>query len=489
MSLLTRFTNYIREQNLFQQQDRLLLAVSGGLDSVVLCELCWQANFHFEIAHCNFQLRGEESERDENFVRGLSGKYGVKIFVKRFDTKEYAAKNKLSIQVAARELRYTWFKELTAREQLAAGGEHVSPGVEQLEMSPEQQAVSSERAAAHASKLTSHTAHLLTAHHGNDNIETLLMNFFKGTGITGLRSMLPAQGKIIRPLLFATREEIRFFANENSLNFVEDSSNFSDKYTRNYFRHQLIPAVQKVFPGVEENLINNIERFREIERLYQQAIELHKKKLLEVKGNEIHIPVLKLLNAQPLKTIVYEIIKNFGFTAHQAEDVLHLLKSESGKYISSATHKIIKNRNWLIIAPINTMEAFHILIQENEKEIDFEMGKLKLKRESLLEKHVDISDSQSTATVEADEITFPLLLRKWRQGDYFYPLGMQKKKKLKKFLIDQKLSITEKEKVWVIESNKRIIWVVGKRIDNRFRVKPGTKTILQLKLASPNISG
>ena len=350
MKLLKEFLNNIQEQNLFQKKDRLLLAVSGGVDSVVLCELCHQAGFDFEIAHCNFQLRGEESERDEQFVRALSDKYDVKIFVKKFDTKEYAQKNKLSTQVAARELRYAWFDGLISSEQSVQSTKHIPS-----------------------------TSYLLTAHHANDNIETLLMNFFKGTGITGLRSILPKQGKVIRPLLFAKKEEILAFANENNLSFVEDSSNVSDKYTRNYFRNQLIPSVQKVFPQAEENLLNNIERFKEIEILYQQSIHLHKKKLLEQKGNEIHIPVLKLLKAVPVKTIVYEIIKDFGFTAHQTDEVVGLLKSESGKYISSATHKIIKNRNWLIIAPVNTLEANHILINETDKEISFELGKLKLK--------------------------------------------------------------------------------------------------------------
>jgi tRNA(Ile)-lysidine synthase len=308
------------------------------------------------------------------------------------------------------------------------------------------------------------------------------MNFFKGTGIKGLQGILPKQGKIIRPLLFAKREEIRSFIEENNLKFVEDSSNNSDKYTRNYFRHQLIPSIQKVFPQVEENLLNNIDRFNEIETLYQQSIDLHKKKLLERKGNEIHIPVLKLLKSKPLKTIIYEIIKDFGFTAHQTEEVLNLLKSESGKFISSASHRIIKNRNWLIIAPINTLEATHILINEKDKEIDFELGKLKVGRQPAADdrRPVTFSTSECKIKLDAKNITYPLLLRKWKQGDYFYPLGMQKKKKLSKFFIDQKLSLTEKEKIWVIESDKKIIWVIGKRIDDRFKITDKTINVLSI---------
>jgi tRNA(Ile)-lysidine synthase len=447
MTFLKRFIDYNKAQNLFQKNDRLLLAVSGGVDSVVLCELCKQANLPFEIAHCNFQLRGEESERDEKFARSLAKKYDVKIFVKKFNTKEYAAQNKVSIQVAARELRYRWFEELLT-----------------VSNQPKDR-----------------TSYLLTAHHANDNIETLLMNFFKGTGIKGLQGILPRQGNIVRPLLFAKKEEILQFAKENNLSFVEDSSNSSDKYTRNYFRNQLIPALQKVFPQVQENLLNNIERYREIEILYTQSVFLHKKKLLEIKGNEVHIPILKLLKAEPLKTIIYEIIKDYGFTAHQTKEVVSLLESGSGKYISSATHKIIRNRDWLIIAPVNTLEANHILINENDKEVDFEEGKLKIKNYELKVEKPPCSDF--IATLDAENINFPLLLRKWKQGDYFYPLGMPHKKKLSKFFIDQKLSVSDKEKIWVIESNKKIIWIVGKRIDDRFKITPKTKSILEIRLS------
>jgi tRNA(Ile)-lysidine synthase len=243
----------------------------------------------------------------------------------------------------------------------------------------------------------------------------------------------------------------------------------------------LIPALQKVFPQVQENLLNNIERYREIEILYTQSVFLHKKKLLEIKGNEVHIPILKLLKAEPLKTIIYEIIKDYGFTAHQTKEVVSLLESGSGKYISSATHKIIRNRDWLIIAPVNTLEANHILINENDKDVDFEEGKLKIKNYELKMEKPPCSDF--IAMLDEENINFPLLLRKWKQGDYFYPLGMPHKKKLSKFFIDQKLSVSDKEKIWVIESNKKIIWIVGKRIDDRFKITPKTKSILEIRLS------
>ena len=448
MTLLEKYRAYIKQQNLFQPKDKLLLAVSGGVDSVVLCELCKQTGYDFVIAHCNFQLRGEESERDEKFVQELGKKYSVEVLVKKFDTQKYADENKMSIQVAARNLRYKWFDEILKSSTVNC----------QLP-----------------------TANwLLTAHHANDNVETLLMNFFKGTGINGLKAILPRHNNIIRPLLFAKKEELIAFATAYKLTFVEDSSNASDKYTRNYFRNELIPGLQKVYPQVEENLLKNVERFREIEMLYQQSINLHTKKLLETKGNEIHIPVLKLLKAEPLNTIVYEIIKDFGFTAHQTEDVIALLKSESGKYIQSASHRIIKNRNWLIITPNQTTEAANILIEENDKQVEFENGKIVL--EILQTTNHKPQTTNPVAQLDADEIKFPLLLRKCKKGDYFYPLGMQKKKKLSRFFIDQKLSLTQKEKTWVIEMDRKIIWVVGLRIDDRFKITDKTKNILQITL-------
>lgn len=444
MALLEKYIAFIKKEALFHPKDKLLLAVSGGVDSVVLCELCKQAGYDLVIAHCNFQLRGTESERDEAFVKSLGEKYGVEVLVRRFDTEKYAADNKLSIQVAARGLRYNWFRELLKGPL---------PDVH----------------------------FLLTAHHADDNIETLLMNFFKGTGIGGLKAILPKQHKIIRPLLFARKDELLAFAATHQLSFVEDSSNASDKYTRNYFRHQLIPALQQVFPQVEDNLADNLQRFREIEQLYQQSVDGHRKRLLEQKGNEWHIPVLKLQRTKPLSTVVYEIIKDFGFAAQQVPDVVSLLQGETGKYVRSATHRIIKNRQWLIISPNDSAVAANILIERTNDTVVFAEGQLECKELQTATSHQP-PGSNLIAQLDGSKIKFPLLLRKWKHGDYFYPLGMQKKKKLSRFLTDQKLSLVQKEKVWVLEMNATIIWVVGQRIDDRFKVTDKTKELIQFTL-------
>jgi len=418
------------------------------MDSVVLCELCKQSDYNFTIAHCNFQLRGEESNRDEQFVRNLAGKYETEVLVKKFATEEYAKQNKVSIQVAARELRYSWFKELLTSDS----------GLQ-----------------------TPH--YLLTAHHLDDNIETMLMNFFKGTGISGMRGIQPKQGKIIRPLLFAKKQELESFAKENNLSWVEDSSNETDKYSRNYIRHQLIPLIQKIYPEAENNLAGNLQRFSEVEELYSQAIGLHKKKLVEQRGNEFHIPVLKLKKATPLHTIIYEIVKDFGFHASQINEIVDLLQSETGKYMASSSHRIIKNRNWLIIAPVITTEADTILIEESTKTVEFAVGSRQssgLQFDHISANDYELQAADSIALLDAKEIKFPLILRKWKQGDYFYPLGMKKKKKLARFFIDQKLSKTDKEKVWVLEMNKKIIWVIGYRIDDRFKVTDAAKKVLKI---------
>ncbi|MGE5106137.1 MAG: tRNA lysidine(34) synthetase TilS [Sphingobacteriales bacterium] len=457
MDLLKHFIEYIKKENLFSPKDKLLLAVSGGIDSVVLCELCKQAGFDFVIAHCNFQLRSADSNRDEQFVKELAGKYGVTFYSKTFDTKLIAIQQKKSIEETARDLRYEWFEEIVDRWAMADDRKAST-------MTNDQQSTAN---------------YILTAHHADDTIETVMMNFFRGTGIKGLRGILPKKGKVIRPLLFARRKDLEEFLKAYQLQYVSDYTNFEDEYTRNFFRNKFIPLVQEYFPGADENVLKNTERFTEVEELYNQAITQHKKKLLEQKGNEIHIPVLKLKKSTPLHSIVFEIIQDFGFTSHQTAEVIALLDSETGKYITSSSHRIIKNRKWLIIAPLASDSAGIILI-EGPGSWKFGIGNLLI--ENLVNAQLLIPDSNNIAQLDSAEISFPLLLRKWKEGDYFYPLGMKKKKKLSRFFIDNKLSKTEKENVWIIESNKRIVWVVGHRIDERFKITGKTKQVLKISI-------
>jgi tRNA(Ile)-lysidine synthase len=434
MELFQHFINHVKHQNLFEKTDHLLLAVSGGADSAVLCELCHRAGYSFSIAHANFQLRGKESDDDEEFVRHLADIYKVPVHVRLFETRQYVAQKTISVQVAARELRYNWFNEL-----LVAGHRW-----------------------------------LLTAHHAGDNTETMLMNFFRGTGISGLRGILPKANNTVRPLLPFSKDDIIHFARESNLQWREDSSNISDKYSRNYFRNSIIPMIKNIYPEAESNMRENAGRFREIEVLYNQSLDLHKKRLLEKKGSEIHIPLLKLKKAQPLHTIVHEIIKSYGFSAHQVDDVVHLIDGEHGKFIASSTHRIIKNRNWLIIAEKEPAPTDFIIIEKDQT--DAGGGILKINISSA----VVISTDPLIAHIDSREIIYPLILRKWKEGDYFYPIGMTRKKKVSRFLIDQKLSPTQKEKILVLESNKKICWVAGQRIDNRFRITAATKKIVQL---------
>ena len=447
MELLQKFLAYIKKENLFDKKDHLLIAVSGGADSSVLCALCAATNFSFSLAHCNFQLRGEESDRDELFVKKLSEKYNVKLFLKTFDTVSHAKLNKTSIEETARNLRYDWFKQLL-----------------------------------HDSKATDNPfSFLLTAHHADDNVETVMMNFFRGTGIKGLKGILAKQQQIVRPLLFAKRKDIEEYAFTNQVEYITDSSNASNDYTRNLFRNEILPLIEKVYPEALNNVLRNIKRFAAVEYLYDESIVQIKQNLIEKKGDEIHIPVLKLLKSKPLQTVIYEIIKDAGFTALQVNEVEKLLHSDSGKYIKSASHIILINRKWLIISPVtSSQETKNIIVEENVGNILFEVGNLQIIPSTVPE---NFAGDAMTVYIDGVNFKYPLLLRKWKIGDYFYPLGMTKKKKLSRFFIDLKLSLLQKEKCWVLESDKKIVWVIGYRIDERFKITSSSKQIVKLNLS------
>jgi tRNA(Ile)-lysidine synthase len=440
--LLTGFKEYIDRERLFTAGEKILLAVSGGADSVVMAHLFHTAGFSFAIAHCNFQLRGQESERDEQFVNQLGAAYNVAVHKIRFDTEAYVSKHRVSVQVAARELRYEWLED---------------------------------------TRNTHGYTFIATAHHMQDNVETVLMNFCKGTGLAGLHGILPRQGVIIRPLLFAQKDEILAYVEKHALAFVEDSSNITDKYTRNFFRHRVLPPIQEAYPGAVQHMGGTIDRIREAELLYQEAVARHRKRLLEQKGNTFMVPVLKLQKTQPLHTIAYELFRTFGVTPAQTGQVLELLQSESGRYVVTPTHRIIRNRQWLLITPQAQQDADHIVIEKEQTHVHAAGGHLKLR---VQERDVlgVIPSAANIACLDSKHIRYPLVLRRWKQGDYFYPLGMDKKKKLSRFFIDQKLSLPQKEQVWVLESAKRIVWIAGMRIDNRFKITESTKEVLCLEM-------
>lgn len=449
--LLQQFQQHLKENfpHLSPANNKFILAVSGGIDSIVLTDLFYKSGYDFIIAHCNFLLRGEESFRDELFMTTLKEKYNKEVIIKQFHTKQYAEDNKISIQEAARKLRYDWFSAL--RNQLSTANCQMSIAI---------------------------------AHNADDNIETMLMYLFRGTGIHGLTGMLAydKERKISRPLLFATRKQIAAYAEENNLAWVEDSSNLQDKYTRNFFRHKIIPLAEEQFENARQNLQGNIQRFKEVSALYEQSIEMHKEKLIEYKGNEIHIPILRLQQTKPLDTVLWEIIKPYNFHAQQLAEIKKLFDAANSSYVPSATHRIIKDRKHFIIASIETSEANHILIEAANRTINFERGSLKF--EKLAANSLQLAANNSIAYLDATQIEYPLLLRKWKQGDYFYPLGMKKKKKLSRFFIDQKLSATAKENAWVIEMNKKIIWVIGYRIDERFKITSSTQEVLKISFTA-----
>ena len=441
--MLKAFQEYIKANQLQQPQQHFIVACSGGADSVVLCELCHQAGLTFSIAHCNFGLRGEESNRDEAFVKELATNYNVAVFTKTFDTEQHGLLKKLGIQEAARELRYAWFESLRKERS---------------------------------------NTYVLLAHHANDNIETVLMHFFRGTGLHGLTGM-PQQSheaKFLRPLLQQTRNEIEIFAAQNGLQWVEDSSNASSKYTRNFFRNEIVPAVKKVYPQAEENILNTIERLKKTEALYNDLLHGLLKKLVIEDGAQIKLPVAKLLQYAHT-SLPYELFKKFGFGESQLPQIINLAKGESGAYLQNETHRIIRHRKWLLVAPVAEQEAVIFIFEQDSNKLGLPIGEIKQK---IVERaHFHLDKSASIAQLDAGEVRFPLLIRRWKPGDYFYPLGLRKKKKLARFFIDNKLSTIEKEAVWVAESASRIVWIIGYRIDDRVKVTDSTKKILQLTLS------
>jgi len=439
--LLRKFIEFNNAKRLASTKKRTLLTVSGGIDSVVMCKLFTEAKFPFAIAHCNFQLRDKESDADEQLVKDLAQKYGAEIFVKKFDTKRYAEEKSISIQLAARELRYNWFDQLRKEKEFDL---------------------------------------IATAHHLNDNIETILFHLTKGTGIRGLRGIPFRQGNIVRPLLFASRYEIESYRKENKLDYREDSSNADDKYTRNKIRHNIIPLLKEINPSLENTFADKIELFTELEIMYEKQIKKSASQLFLARDKDIYIPILKLKKTKNASSVLFEYLKEYGFNSEQVGDIINAIDAEAGKQFLSTTARVVKDRSFFILTKLADKDSsIHHLY---EGDIQVKLGDIVLKSEIKNQKpDVKVNAGKNSAFFDKSKLEYPLVVRKWREGDYFYPFGMKmKKKKLKKYFTDEKVPLNEKENIWVIESNKKIVWVVGYRMDERFKVTDKTKEVLKL---------
>lgn len=440
--MLEKFESFVSDNNLFSKDDRILIALSGGVDSVVLSHLMCRANYKISLAHCNFHLRDEESNRDEAFVRSWAKENNIPLFVKEFDTYQYMKENKLSLEMAARDLRYNWFNSLLESEEFTC---------------------------------------LCTAHHLDDSIETFFINLLRGTGIAGLHGIKVKNDKIVRPLLFATREEILSYAKQNNISYVEDSTNSETKFTRNKIRHNLFPVLREINPNFEFALKKDIEYLNDTEFVFRREIEKTKKEIIETEQEVIKINISKLKQLNPMKIYLYEILSEYGFNETNINDILSCLDEISGKQFFSKTHRLLKDRHYIFIDVIknNTTNDF-FLIDNCQSSL---IHPLKMQIELLRDlKFINISKDKNIAMLDADLLKFPLILRKWRQGDSFVPFGMKKEKKLSDYFTSNKYSLLDKENQWILCSEEKIVWLVAERIDDRFRISNKTKNILKIEV-------
>ncbi|MEQ6123676.1 tRNA lysidine(34) synthetase TilS [Pseudotenacibaculum sp. MALMAid0570] len=418
------------------KNSKLLIAVSGGIDSVVLAHLAKQAGFNFSICHCNFKLRSEESNRDEVFVKELAEKLNVSVYTTYFETEKFAGENKLSIQVAARNLRYQWFYELLEEQKYD---------------------------------------YVLTAHNANDNLETFLINLTRGTGLNGLTGIPSINKKTVRPLLQFSREEIQDFALTNEVNWREDSSNSERKYVRNKIRHEVIPVLKQINPNILDVFQNTLTYLNESQEIINNKIQEISKDVLIFDNDIIKIDIEKLKLLENKKAYLHQILNIYNFT--EWNDVSNLLTAQSGKQLFSKTHRLIKDRKFLLLTEHKKENSQVYFIDENTKEVSHPIN-------LTLEFCTEIDDNQQSSTIYIDKskITYPLRLRKWQKGDLFYPTGMTGKKKLSKFFKDEKYSLLEKENTWLLCSENDIIWIIGKRKDRRFLSKKASLSTLKVYL-------
>ncbi len=440
MSTLEEFNAYIFKHQLFNADDHVLLAVSGGKDSVLMAQLFKLAGYQFSIAHCNFNLRADEAQRDETFVKLLAEEMNVPFHVAHFNTRAFAQTHKISIQMAARELRFTWFEELAK---------------------------------------THHCKYIALAHHQNDSIETLLLNLVRGTGIGGLHGILPKRGQLIRPLLFLSRKQIDDFVDEQHFSYVEDSSNESTKYARNKLRLQVVPHLREINPNLEETFKQNIHRFAQTEELLNKVVTETRDRLLKAKNDAFYISIEEVEKLDPQQLLLFELLRPYHFVEHVLNEVLYSLHKQSGTSFFSHSHRLTIDRGQLIISKIEDgLNRVYTLHSPGEISIDYQ------KRIHLhYVNNVNFRADQQLAYVDADLLIFPLTVRYKQEGDVFKPLGMKGFKKLSNFFIDEKISIPKKEKTpLLINGNGEIIWVAGMRQDERYKVGITTKKVAIFEL-------
>ncbi|NLN25452.1 MAG: tRNA lysidine(34) synthetase TilS [Bacteroidetes bacterium] len=432
--MVKKFENHLHKNFPFLKDKKIVIACSGGLDSMVLADLLIKLHYGVALAHCNFSLRGSESDGDEVFVNKYGEDKQLKVHTKRFDTHAYAETHKISIQLAARELRYRWFEKLLNDFQYD---------------------------------------YLLTAHHLDDDIETFMINLSRGTGLRGLTGIPMQNQKILRPLLDFSRAEIHEYAVKNNVIWREDSTNKNTDYMRNNLRHTVIPALKKVTPEFLQNFQTTRKNLQAAEMLLNDYLQHVVQKVFTRKGTalHLHIPTLKAL--PNYRELMYELLSEYQFT--EWNDVKNLIDTQTGKIVYSRTHQLLKNRDELILSERKPYEAEVYVLSEKgiSHPITIVVEEVKA---------VEVTDKW-TIFVDKDKIVFPLKLSRWKEGDFFYPFGMKGKKKLSKFFKDEKLSLNEKKAVWILHDNEKIIWVVGYRPDNRVRVTEDTTEVLKIKAA------
>ena len=436
-----QFTDFIEQNSLFTRGGRVLAAVSGGMDSVVMAHLLKAAGFNFSIAHCNFQLRGHEALADQEFCHQLSQQLRVQFHTISFDTKKYAADNKISIQMAARELRYQWFEQL---------GQQCGYDV------------------------------IALAHHQNDAIETILLNLTRGTGIAGLHGILPKNGNLVRPMLFLNRDEIQAVITKNGLSYVEDSSNASTKYARNKLRHEVIPKLKELNPGLEKTFENNLRHFRDMETLLELRLADLKQELFIYNGDEIHLLISALKKLEPKRLLLFKLLQPYGFNQTTVDDVMASLDKHSGRTFESGNFMLVLDRDKLILSKKNNHQPEPILINEGDREVNYGHYKVNLLHD---DSALIIKSNPLAAAIDTSLLIYPLTIRSWQQGDQFYPLGMKTRKKLSDFFIQQKIPLHEKSAIPIlINGNGDIMWIAGHRLSEHYKVHDNTKKVTIFEL-------